>query len=268
MGVSKRRSPVDNLYMKLAIISLVSALSISGAVSGQSKVRLGGEVELPVPTGWVLGSDSGQYPFQIVNEKRDAEFLLFRSILSPDQTISNEKDLQISVKKVVDNVIESLPQGKLLTNTGFFDVYRTGFVLEFVSADTAAMVLLRHRLEGILYRHPDGRQLLFTLWGKAALVRYPELARDIKSMQDGFEYTGPYESSVFAPPAHSYWYLYVVLLLIIGFVFYNRSRRARSQRDGSSAATNSWTCGCGRLNPGNMQSCLRCGQERVKTPVS
>lgn len=254
--------------MKSASTIVAVVLLLVGSIGAQTAVPLGGEVQVPIAQDWTLGSDTAQFPIQIVHQNRYAELIIFKSVLSADQAISNEQDLRTSVKKVVDNVILTLPEAKLLTNIGFYEGYRTGFILEFISTDTSSQITLRHRLEGILYRDSDGRQLLFTLWGKAALDRYPDLARAIKSMQNGFIYTGPYEAEVFAPARTGNWYLYLILLLMIALLLYTRFRRQRRHKNGADSETNSWTCECGRLNSGNMPTCLRCGHERVAAPIS
>ncbi|HVP06358.1 MAG TPA: hypothetical protein VMS71_00850 [Candidatus Acidoferrum sp.] len=243
------------------LILTITFLALA-AVAQAATVNLAGEARIAIPNHWTLGSDSLHFPAQIVFEDRSGELLVFKSTLSADQAITNERDLKLSVQKVVDNVILTLPEAKLLTNTGFYDGSRTGFIIEFISRDTSSQIDLRHRFEGILYRTLDGDQVLFTLWAKAALDRYDSQAESIKAMQESFAYLGPHEANVFAPAHRTYWYLVLVLFAVIVMLYYNRIRKAKRNGSENSNVTGSWTCSCGRLNSSSQSSCLRCGRDR------
>ncbi len=251
--------------MRSFFLILTIAILAVMASAQAAPVNLAGEARIAIPKHWVLGSDSVRFPVQIVFEYLSAELLVFKSTLSADQAITNDRDLKLSVQKVVDNVILTLPEAKLLTNTGFYDGNRTGFVIEFISRDTASQIDLRHRFEGILYRTLEGDQVLFTLWAKAALDRYDSLTESIKAMQDSFAYTGAHEANVFAPAHRTYWYLVFVLFAVIVMLYYNRIRKAKKSGTNNDSVTGSWTCSCGRLNSSNQSSCLRCGRDRYPT---
>lgn len=178
--------------------------------------KLGPDVEVPLPPGWMLLSDSTGFPAQMIYQNDSAEILFFRSRISGKDMITNESELRTSVDLVVDEVIYSLPEGQLLTTTGFYDGFRTGFTLEFLSIDSITGISLEHSLRGIIYRHSEDYQTLFTVWGKSARSGYADVKGAITIVQDGFAFRGEFENEVFEPTPMSYWPLVLVVMAIIG----------------------------------------------------
>ncbi|MEW5795556.1 MAG: hypothetical protein AB1772_04265 [Candidatus Zixiibacteriota bacterium] len=211
--------------MKAAVRCLALAAMAAGGVSANQFVRVAGELEIPVPAGWHLASDTSSLPAQLVHCNDSAEILIFRSELGESEIIANERELRKSVDLVVDDVIEALPGGQLRVSTGFYDQYRTGFVLEFASLDSLSSVPLEHSIKGVIYRTPDQRQILFTIWGKAAGVVYPAVKEQVRFVQDNFAYRGEYESEVFAGAAMSYWPLAIVAMGLLGLLLLRPRRK-------------------------------------------
>ena len=69
---------------------------------------------------------------------------------------------------------------------------------------------MRNRFKGIVYRHPDGYQLLYTLWGKVAAADYASIADEIQFMENNFRYIGAYEQEVFSTANNRSYYLMAV----------------------------------------------------------
>lgn len=210
-------------------IFLVLAV-IAGGVQAQTVVRVAGDVELPVPDNWFLATDTLEFPLQLVYYNDSAEILLFRSELRGDDAMRDETELKGSVDLVVNDVIKLLPDGQLFSSTGFYDVYRTGFVLEFGSSDSASGTPLRHSLKGVIYRHSDDYQIMFTIWGKATADLYPEVSEAVKQVQTEFAYSGPYQDEVFVPAAMSYWMLAFVGLALLGLIMLRPKRPRKPDR--------------------------------------
>ncbi|MGD8921889.1 MAG: hypothetical protein PVH24_01480, partial [Candidatus Zixiibacteriota bacterium] len=181
-------------------------------------VPLGDDATIPVPSGWSLVTDNDEYPFQIAADNLGAELLIFKHELTGGDRVNNKSDLKAAVDNVLADVIPFLPESQILANSGFYEGDRAGFVLDFVATDTTLGIPLRHRLESLIYRRPDGNQLMFTLWAKSADSRYAEFADDIRRMQDGFTYYGPRRESVFSDGEYTMWYVVVALFLIVGLL--------------------------------------------------
>jgi len=253
--------------MKRYLFTILFCLTLAGPVSAGDFIHLAGEIQLPLPGSWQLGSDSLDYPFQLVRFDPSAELLIFKSEISPEDAVQNKDDLRQSVKMVVDDVILTLPDAMLLTSTGYFEDYRTGFMIEFTSTDSVNHIPLRHRLNGVLYRHPDGQQLLFTLWAKAGAEQYPEVVNELKLIQGGFVYAGAQKETVFTGNRRTYWYIAVLLMLVAGLFYVFRRRPQHWQHSFSPSETNHWQCQCGRLNESHIKSCKYCGQSRSGSEV-
>ncbi|MCK4607043.1 MAG: hypothetical protein KAU35_07095 [candidate division Zixibacteria bacterium] len=241
-----------------ALLLLVCLAVPIGAVTS---VRFAEEITLPAPVGWVVLDDGSSYPCQLVNQQHAAELLIFKSEISPNETINDPEELKPSVDGIVNDVILGLPNAKILTNTGYNETSRIRFVIEFTSDDSATSATLYHRLTGVIYRHPDGHQLLFTLWGKSRLQVSSLVADDMRIMQEGFTYTGPTEADVFArPPDRRIWGV-AVLVGVILLLFYLLKRRVRSGRAGANRSRN-WRCPCGHINRSEESTCSGCGTAR------
>jgi hypothetical protein len=232
---------VSRIIISLAVSLALAAPAVS--TSGQSAAvptegrfaALGPDVTIPVPHNWLLLADSSGFPAQLAYHNDSAEILIFRSEISESDMISNETELRKSVDMVIDEVISALPGGRLRTSAGFFDGYRTGFTLEFTSIDSATGTLLEHSLRGIIYRHKDQYQLLFTVWGKAAAGLFPEIKPAVSFVQEGLAYRGAYEDEVFAGDSFSYWPLILVIVGIVGLLLLRPGRR-RSRPDSPAPA--------------------------------
>lgn len=190
-------------------------------------VRIADEAEFPLPDNWYLTTDTLSFPVQLVYENELAEILLFESQLAVEDIITNQDELRGSVDLVIEDAIGALPEGKLQTSTGFYDGYRAGFVLEFASTDSATSTLIQHRLKGIIYRHPEGYQLLFTIWGKCAQADYGELREAMEFVQDGFFYRGEYEEDIFGERPMSYWPIVLLGLALVGLMLF-RPRKSKT----------------------------------------
>ncbi|HKK20502.1 MAG TPA: hypothetical protein VJ983_03440 [candidate division Zixibacteria bacterium] len=259
---------VDIITMKRSLIgSLVLTLLLVSGSFASGFFDLGGQIKLPRPDGWGLGSDSTEFPFQIVDESQTAELLIFRSEITGDGVIRNKQELRGSVDKVVNDIILELPKAKLLSSTGYYDTNRVSFVLDFESTDTASGLEITHRLKGYMYRHPDGHQILFTLWGKTGKDNPPDVMSSIRLMQDGFAYYGPAEAEFFETPSRPSWYWLVLVFGVLLLIFYF-FRRKRLSRIGFSDDSNFWRCECGRMNANQYDSCRRCGRKRQTDLIS
>jgi hypothetical protein len=223
------------------------------------------QLQLEVPDPWTVMNTQFEYPVDITTNGGAVELQIFRTDLEPGQSISTPEELKISVQRVVDSVILSLPDAKLISNTGFDETQRVGFALEFISTDDNSSVL-RHRLMGWLYRHPDGHQMLFTLWGKGTVQDYSPHDNEIRQMQAGFEYTGPHEGMALATGSRN-WALpaVVILMAVAGLLYYRSSRRAKPRM--SMIDESGWKCNCGAYNAPDLHQCRQCKQSRLVARV-
>jgi len=245
--------------MRLSANIVIFLFLLFGTVAGSGYVDLAGEIKIPLPDNWLVGSDGDEYPFQLVDTNLTSEILIFKSVLKPEEVITNEVELEKAVQKVIEDVILKIPEARLLTNTGYYEQFRTGFVLEFLSIDTVNLVTLQHRFQGLIYRLPEGGQLLFTIWAKSTIDLYPSLEPSIKLIQGEFNYTGPQESNVFLRENSFPIQYIVVIFLILGLFFLLRLRRSQRNDLSSTGDEKFWRCpDCGRLNPLSVSSCRRC----------
>jgi len=254
--------------MKSVLGFLTTLLLVTPQIFATGFITLAKESTLPVPKGWQLVGDSSDYPFQLVTDDLDAEILIFKSVVRDDQIITDEKDLKRSVDDVLSEVIPQLPDARIQTNTGFTEGDRAGFVLEFTSTDTTTGVSIQHRLKGILYRRPEGHQLLFTIWAKSPMAGYADREGEIKLIQDGYYYTGVHEPDVFRRKQYTRWYLLAIILAVVALLYFFRTIRVRSDRVRFRDLEHHWRCECGRLNSDTLTHCRRCGRERVTDRIT
>jgi len=248
--------------MRYLLAALIIVPAFIASAPASELAQIGENVQIPLPDKWRFGSDTLQLPIQLVSEEYPAEILIFRSEIATDEMITDQVTLKAAVDVVIHDVIMTLPGAALLTSTGFYDGNRAGFVLEFNSVDSVGGRELRHRLKGIIYRHPDDHQMLFTVWGKCTVDDYPALAQSIAFVQDGFAYTGACTASVFDPPTRSYWPLAIVILGLVALFYYFRTRRKKNDPMPLPAESHFWHCSCGRANHEEQTSCRRCGRPR------
>jgi len=212
--------------MRPIICHLLMAL-LAAQLHADNLARPADEIRLPLPEGWVAGGGDTGFPIQLVNEDLTAELQIFRSEIPEEDAIADGEQLCRAVDDIIDDVILSLPEAQLLTNTGYQEDNRAWFVLEFSSVDTMTFESIHHRMTAVLYRHPDGHQLLFTLWGKASTMAPTSVQADFRTMQNGFGYTGPVQRAVFAEPGGFRWWLLGAVMVVLLLVLRLRRRGAR-----------------------------------------
>jgi len=204
--------------MKRLLVLLALIMLVRPAVA-QTRLVLLGDVVLPMPTGWSLVDTTQGFPYLIVSDDGAAELTVHRSTITGDDIISNNDDFRASVDSVIAGVVMELPEVHMVSNTGLRDGPWAFFALEFEAWDEEALSDLHHRLTGVLYFHPDGHQVLFTLWARALPVVWPVYSDDLLLMQDGFVYTGPAEDDAFGSPTQESNLLFLLLpLIVIAFV--------------------------------------------------
>lgn len=242
-------------FVLLIIIFVYSSLSASEIVD------LGGEIRIPLPENWQVSSDSGQFPFQIINQAQTAELLIYKSIIAKDGTIKNKSELKSSVDVIIEDIVYSLPEAKLLSSTGKIDENRAIFSLEFVSSDTTTTGQIFHRLNGLLYGRPNGEQILFTLWGKTNSAAKDILHNEILFMQDNFSYYGESNISFMDEEKTIDWKLFFIVLFILVVVLIVFKKYKASNNIQYSDDSHFWRCSCGRQNHNSRDTCKRCGQK-------
>ncbi|UCG63025.1 MAG: hypothetical protein JSV52_07020 [Candidatus Zixiibacteriota bacterium] len=248
----------------LAVIFLFAASSASAS----GFVELGREAKIPLADRWVIVDDTGGFPYRLSRTDQSAELSIFKSIIAADEKIKNEQELKLSVDKVIEDVILGLPEANLLANTGYFDKNRVWFDLDFESWDPERELQIRHRLKGVLYQHPDGHQLLFSLWGKAIEGAPASALYEMRLMQDEFAYTGDVESEVFGSSFPYDWYLIGFLFALLVVMLFILKKRQRQEKIAFSDEANFWRCDCGRLNHVEFDTCRRCGRPQPVEEVS
>ncbi len=226
-------------------------------------VDLAGEIRIPLPVNWQVTGDSGQFPFQIINQQQSAELLIYKSIISEDEKVLNNKELKESVDIIIKEIVLTLPEAKLLSNTGKIDFNRIIFSFEFISTDTITLGKIFHRLNGFLYGHPNGEQILFTLWGKTNFEGKDILQHEILFMQSNFAYYGESLARVYTTEKEfDIKLLFLVLFIIVATLFLFKKFK-NSGTIQFSKNSNFWRCSCGRQNHNNNLRCKRCGQNKI-----
>ncbi len=200
---------------------------LAAQLHADNLVRPADEIRLPLADGWVVGGEDSGFPIQLVNEDLTAELQIFRSEIPEEDAIVDGTQLRRAVEDIIDDVILSLPEAQLLTNTGYQEDNRAWFVLEFSSVDTVTFENIHHRMTAVLYRHPNGHQLLFTLWGKASTMAPTSVQTDLRTMQNGFAYTGPAQRTVFAESTDFRWWLLGAVIVVLLLVLRLRRRGTR-----------------------------------------
>jgi len=200
-------------------------LLLPAAVLGNSFVEMPGEFRVPVPDGWAVSGEATSFPVLIVHDRLDARMSIYRTELTGDDRMHSEAAFQASVSGVIDSVVLQLPEAVLLTSTGYNEERRAVFVVEFTSVEPETNDPLEHYLVGILYRHPDGYQIMYSMWGKAALAAYAAVKPDFEQMRKGFNYTGPAEDDVFGGGGNANRWLLLMLGFMIALLFWIRRRR-------------------------------------------
>ncbi|UCC44480.1 MAG: hypothetical protein JSU65_00700 [Candidatus Zixiibacteriota bacterium] len=253
--------------MKTPVYMICLTLFTIVTASADSFVRPADEIQLPLPDDWSVVSDSSDYPFQLARFEPAAELLVFKSTIEASDAIRNEEDLKASVDMVIEDVILQLPEAKLLTSTGFLDINRAVFVIEFTARDSASDITLRHRFNGLIYRTSDGRQQLFTLWAKTALSDYPAVSAEIGLIQEGFNFITPTEQVVFGASRATHWYAVPLVILLVCMLYLVRKRTSARARTPFRDNRYFWRCQCGRTNHVDQQSCRRCGRPGPSPPT-
>lgn len=244
------------------------ALILIPVLSFADPVRLGGEVEIPVAEGWEILGDSSSYPFLLMSGDKQSELLIFKSNISSDGSIDNQASLKASVDRVIDSVILTLPDAKLLTSSGYTAGDNVRFVLEFTSQDDAENAMMRHRMMGVLYRTADGNQDLFTLWGRAAFADYPNYEEALVSMQRDFRSLGEHTNDVFIAAGQNRMMtvgIPIVLVIALVGLLHIRQRQKTAKPKAQSAV---WVCGCGTENEPREPFCRFCGQRSQLSRIS
>ena len=245
--------------MRRLFLTALIAVAMTGSISAESRTFFG-EISLSIPPDWSLTGDSTVYPIQFVHQDGDAEFLIFRTALAKDEAVSSRAALKGAVQRIVDSVIMGLPQAKLVSNTGYDEKERVQFALEFISSSAGDNLPIRHRLTGYLYRALDGRQILFTLWGRGLLAHFQDKLPQILNMQNSFEFTGPHDPTVFGTSPRKWFMVILLCLIVVAIAAYSHSRRRAVLEQVESE--HPWTCACGSRNSGQVGLCRSCGKPR------
>lgn len=229
-----------------------------------SFVELPGSVSLPLPSGWrVLGAPES-FPVAVIDHNSGGRLLVFRTTLDENERIAGAADFHIAVNRVIDSVVLQMPDAILLTSLGNYARNRADFTVEFQTMDTLSGEAMYHRLAGILYRHPDGQQLLFSLWAQVQQAAYFGIHGNLEQMQSGFRYSGPQEEFVFAAaPSRMRWFVVLLIGIAAALVIMRQRRHYLETRPGAAV----WKCPCGRINRVDQGSCRKCGRVREQVTV-
>lgn len=240
----------------LALVQTVSA----------GTVRLAGEVQIMVPDGWQVMADTVNYPFLLMPASREAELLVFKSTIERNATIDDHDALRMSVDRVIDSVVMTLPEAKLLTTTGMYEGDHARFTVEFTSEESPEEGVFRHNLTGILYRLPSGDEVLFTLWARSNAAVYSLHQSEIDSIGQHFTYTAAHTADIFITRrSQPFYYAIPIALAISLFALIELRRRQRRRPE---ALSEPWQCPCGWANDQQAMHCSRCGQVRAADQVT
>jgi hypothetical protein len=234
---------------------LLLGMPVGAAPSGPAT-----DLALDIPAGWSTVGDSTAFPIQVVHENGDAEFLIFRTDLARDESVSGREELKLSVQRIIDSVIMPLPQAQLISSTGYDETERAQFALEFRSGTPGDRLRLQHRLVGYLYRAEDNHQILFTLWGRGLASSFADRHDAIVAMQNSFKFVGPHEAVVFAKEMRKWVLVALMLVAAIGIGLYTRKLSSSAHK--SPDVSERWRCGCGHRNVPSLSQCSACGKLR------
>jgi hypothetical protein len=250
----------------LVTITILAALMLLPPVSARADVTvdLAQRAEILLPAGWAMDITHDDFPYMFEHDQFAAEMLISLSTIPQPETLNNPGELKSAVEFVIADVIAPLPNARLLTNTGFNDIERAGFALDFITDDSLNNMQIRHRLTGIIYRDTDGKQLLYTLWAKADHEEFPYVRADIWLMQQSFTMTADHALDVFAAPTGGNWRYLPAILLLAALFLLIKNRRGKQDRVLGRMQHSFWRCPCGRLNHNRHTACRRCGTSATR----
>jgi hypothetical protein len=197
-------------------------------------VTVAGQARLPVVAGWEVVGDTSAYPLQLVSTTGEAELLVYRSDIERTGAVDNSDQLRNAADDVIDDVILTLPDARMVSSEGYYENNHTGFILEFTSWDSVAEATLHHRLKTALFRTDEGNQIMFTIWGKGVRSTWEYSATPIEYMQEEFEFLGEHRLDVFDARGSSPW-PYIILAMALTAT-YLLVRKRRKQAEAEAAA--------------------------------
>lgn len=258
----------DKWYMTCReILSLgLLLLVLAPTATTNSMAELGDDVLLPITDNWVVRQGSEQ-PYLLTTIDNTAELKIFRSVIDSEHAIHNTQEFRVSVDSIIDNVILNLPRGQLISSTGYGGGYQVSFALEFETINRNSTATLRHRLVGVLMRHSDGYQLLYTLWGRASLDAMAVFGDELELIQDGFIFRGATQDNPFVSDPDDYEVIWLSLPLFLVLAIVLAWRRRRRPLD-STKWVKQWLCRCGQANDLSLPVCSRCSDPRQIDEIS
>lgn len=248
---------------------ILLSLIVCCATAGTGHAVPADEIYLSIPDGWAIYDSARAYPVLVYNENINANLMIYKAVLEPDETVLSADDLKPSIDRVIEEIVNELPQAALLSNSGYFEENRVRFVLEFNSLDTVENIKIWHRLSGYIYAHPSGNQLLYTLWGRVPDEADKQNQEAIKLLQESFVYVGPMKSAIFADNegvGSILIYSGVILTLFLAMILMRKNRTRLNNLEVSSDP-HFWHCECGRLNHREAAQCRRCGLSQTAPPA-
>lgn len=206
------------MVKKIFFILIFSFIQIPiNLIASIDKLEVKDNFILPILPNWSIDSSIADFPYRIFHESEKAELNIFMSLLEPNERIHNNKEFKAAVEGVIDDILLTLPDTRLMINSGFFEEDHLSFELQFISPDTNNDLPINHSIKSFIFRLPDDYQVMYTLWGQTHGLENDLLSEEIKFYQDNFTFTGDAESR-FYPKNEFYKWITLFIAVIIFFV--------------------------------------------------
>ena len=109
-----------------SLLTVLSLFLIAGLSFGQSNP----EISYSTPPNWIQVTSDGTYPVRIINDLWEGEIDIFRSELAENEMVRDEKEMERSVRDVIDNFVMDFPRALVLSNTGYNEKDHLRFEIE------------------------------------------------------------------------------------------------------------------------------------------
>jgi len=210
------------------LILLLSQFPASLTASFE-KLEVTDNFTLPVLPDWSIDSSKNDFPYQILHKSKRADLNIFMSLLEPNERIHNNKEFKLAVEGVIDDILLTLPNTRLLINNGFFEEDHLSFELDFISSDdTTGDLTINHSIKSFIFRLPDDYQVMYTLWVRTYGSDNELFSEEIQFYKDNFTFIGNAELKFYPESGFYKWInlLIAVIILIAGIYIIIRKNRS------------------------------------------